>query len=164
MACAAYKWLCCPRGVAFLHVSEDVSGLPPPTAASWRGAASPYDSFYPDTLNLSATASRFDLPLAWHLWVSARSSLADLVAVGDETRHARAMGVATRIAEGLGQPRPGSAIVAVPVTDPVVALAALTSAGIKASVRNSSVRLSPHYYNDLADADRAVDVLSALVP
>ncbi len=99
VACAAYKWLCCPRGVAFLHVSEDVSTMPPPAAASWRGAVSPYDSFYPEALDLSATASRFDLPLAWHLWVSARSSLAELVGVGDETRYARAMGVATRIAE-----------------------------------------------------------------
>ncbi len=65
---------------------------------------------------------------------------------------------------GLGQPRPESAIVAVRVSDPAAALAALTNAGIKASVRNSSVRLSPHYYNDLTDADRAVQVLSALVP
>jgi selenocysteine lyase/cysteine desulfurase len=163
VACAAYKWLCCPRGVAFLSiVPELIAELPPPAPASWRGARRPYESFYPVSLDPSPTASRFDLPLAWQAWVGARAALREIVEIGEERRRALAMAVALRLAANLERAAPDAAILRIAVRDADAALHRLRDTGIKASIRGSAVRLSPHFYNDLDDADRAAEVLAPM--
>ncbi len=163
LACAAYKWLCCPRGVAFLYVREDLWHEPFPVAASWRAGDKPYDRFYGSPLALAETAARFDVSLAWHAWVGARPSLETLCALDDDTRFRLAREPALRLATLLDLPTPDSSIVTVPVTDSRRAGAALTAAGIKASERAGQIRIAPHFYNSVADAERAAEVLEPLV-
>ncbi len=159
LACAAYKWLCCPRGVAFLYVREDLWDEPMSAVASWRGGDDPYGRFYGSPLALAEDAARFDVSLAWHAWVGARHSLEALCSLDDETRFRLAHEPACRLAALLGLPPPGASIVSVPVTDSRRAGDALKAAGIKVSVRAGQIRVSSHFYNSLADTERAAEVL-----
>jgi selenocysteine lyase/cysteine desulfurase len=159
LSCAAYKWLCCPRGVAFLYVAPQRWSRPASIAASWRGEARPYAPHYGPPLELVEDARRFDVSIAWHAWVGARSALDAIVAVGDERRFGSANGLAGRLADLLELPPPRSAIVTVPVRDGVRARAALDRAGVRATVRRDTVRLSPHFYNAEPDIHAAVAAL-----
>jgi selenocysteine lyase/cysteine desulfurase len=72
-------------------------------------------------------------------------------------------GMARRLASELGQPWHGSSLVSPPIADAEAVGAALREAGIKASVRGTAVRLSPHVYTTDADVDRAVATLAPFV-
>ncbi len=164
LSCAAYKWLCCPRGVAFLYVREPLWDEPMSIAASWRGGDDPYGRFYGTPLRLSPTAARFDVSLAWHAWVGARASLEVLSALGDATRFALATEPVRHLADLLGLPHPPSTILSVPVTDARRAGAALEAARIRVSVRDSGqIRVSSHIYNSEVDAERAAEILEPFV-
>ena len=157
VACAAYKWLCCPRGVAFLHVAPRMRERVVPLAASWRAAADPYGSFHDPELSLAPTAARFDVSLAWHAWVGARPALEALLAIDDQERFERAHSVSCHLADLLEVPRPVGPILSVPVRP--TAMDALRDARIRVAVRGGRVRISPHFYNTRADAERAAAIL-----
>ena len=159
LACGAYKWLSCPRGVAFLYVRRELWDEVWPVAASWRGGDDPYGRFYGSPLALAPDAARFDVSLAWHAWVGARHSLETLCALDEEVRFELARKPALRLADRLELAPPDSSIVTIPVVDSGRAGAALRAAGVKASERAGQIRLSPHFYNSLDDAERAVEVL-----
>ena len=163
LACAAYKWLCCPRGVAFLFVREDLWDEPAPIVASWRGGDAPYGRFYGSPLALSATAARFDVSLAWHSWVGAQPSLETLSSIDEATRYRLACAPIERLAEILGVQPTGSSILSLPVSDSDRAGEALQAARIKASVRAGRIRVASHIYNSLADGERAAQVLAPFV-
>ncbi len=163
LACGAYKWLCCPRGVAFLYVREALWQTPSPVAASWRAGDSPYGRFYGMPLALASTAARFDVSLAWHAWVGARPSLETLCALDDDLRFRLACTPVRHLAERLELPPPDSSILSVPVVDDQRAAETLRAASIKASVRASQIRVSSHFYNSIADVEHAAEVLAPLV-
>lgn len=67
LSAVGYKWLCCPRGTAWLYVHPDLHDEPWPVAASWRGGDDPYGRYYfnsGDALGLANDAARFDVSLA----------------------------------------------------------------------------------------------------
>ncbi len=163
LACGAYKWLCCPRGVAFLYVREALWSQPSPIVASWRGGDDPYGRFYGLPLALASTAARFDVSLAWHPWVGARPSLETLCALDDDHRFRLACAPVRHLAQRLGLPAPDSSILSVPVIDDQRAAQALRDASIKASMRAGRIRFGSHIYNTIADAEHAADVLTPLV-
>lgn len=162
-ACAAYKWLCCPRGTAFLWVRPERWPELDPIFANWRAGDDPYGRFYGAEPALAPDAARFDVSLAWHAWVGARRSLEVLASLDASTRHRRAMDCARRIAAGLGLPEPATPIVSIPVSDSEMARASLEEVGVRASIRAGQVRVSPHFYNGPEDADRAHEVLAPWV-
>ncbi|MCG8456813.1 MAG: aminotransferase class V-fold PLP-dependent enzyme [Holophagales bacterium] len=159
LSCAAYKWLCCPRGVAFLYVRRDLWQAAWPVAASWRGGDDPWGRYYGTELHLAPDAARFDVSLAWHAWAGARHSLDVLCALDADTRFRLGHGPARRFAHLLELPEPGTAIVAVPVRDGAAAARALDAEGIRASVRSGGLRLSFHLYNTSEDAEAAASVI-----
>ena len=159
VACAAYKWLCCPRGVAFLYVRPSRWQETSAVAASWRAGDDPYGRFYGSPLALAPTAARYDVSLAWHAWVGAKASLEVLAELDESTRYSLANGVARAFAERLGLEAPGAGIVSVPVKDAEAAGQALERARIRASSRAGRMRLSFHIYNTVEHAERAADVL-----
>ncbi len=164
LVCAGYKHLLSPRGVAFLYVREDAWETLLPVDANWRAGDLPYGRYFGGPLQLAADAARFNVSQAWFSWVGARESLRLLV----EWQAAGAMeevrALATRLADGLGVPDPGTTLICAPVTDDVAAARALRAARIRVSVRGTSLRISPHVYTSVADVDRAIEVIAPFVP
>jgi selenocysteine lyase/cysteine desulfurase len=163
LACAAYKWLCAPSGVAFLYVRKDLCDRLAPLAASWHATEDPYSGFFGGPMTLARSAARFDVSPAWLAWVGARQSLDLLATMSPSARFTLAHGLAREAAASLQLPPPESTIVAVPVEDGGRAATALSSAGVKAAVFDGHVRLAPHFYNTSEDIDRAIQALEPFV-
>lgn len=162
VVCAAYKHLLCPRGTAFLTVPSDLVTELVPWNANWRAADDPYTRYVGGPLTLADSAARFDVSMAWHLWVGAATSLGLI----DRWRREGVLGgvadIAAELAERLGVPPTGSSIVAVRVADMAAARAALARNRIKAGVHTAAVRLACHVYTTADDIDRAVETLAPL--
>ena len=159
VACAAYKHLLCPRGVAFLVVNGDLESLPP-WNANWRAADEPYGRMYGGPLTLPDTAARFDVSPAWLAWVGAVESLSLLNEWAAAGSLADSLQVAAELAILAGVPWEGASLVCVPVGDTAAAAAALAAADIKCGVRSDSIRFSTHVYNDIDDATRAAAAIA----
>lgn len=158
--CGAYKWLLCPRGVAFLTVRPELWDELVPAAAGWYAGEAPWSSIYGSPLRLASSAHRFDLSPVWLAWVAAGPTLTLLNAVGVDAIHRHSLGLARRFLDGIGLPSGDSAIVSIAASDG--AADALAEAGIVGATRAGRLRLSFYLYNDAHDVDRAVDVVGAL--
>ncbi|WP_409472868.1 aminotransferase class V-fold PLP-dependent enzyme [Streptomyces sp. HC307] len=160
----AYKWVVCPRGVAFLVVPEDLGGLTP-VFAGWAAGEHPWDSTYGPVKELAHSARRFDESPALLAYTGARHSLALVEELGVAAVHAHDLSLADRFRAGLATlghepvPAPGSAIVSVPGLGH--RQPDLSRAGVEVSDRAGNLRAAFHLYNTPADVDRLLDVLSA---
>jgi selenocysteine lyase/cysteine desulfurase len=163
-ASVAFKWLLCPRGVAFLVVPEDLGGL---TAlfAGWVAGEHPWDACYGPVDELAHSARRFDESPALFSYAGARRSLELLEELGLDAVRAHDLALADRFRAGLASlghepvPSPGSPIVSVPGLGH--RQPELSSAGVQVSDRAGNLRAAFHLYNTPADVDRLLDVLSA---
>ena len=111
--CSAYKWLCCPRGTAFMVVSPALLSMCRPSGASWFAAPDIYGAFYGPPLRLAEDARRFDLSPAWHAWVGAVASLDVLGRIGIDAIHDHDVRLADGLRQRLGISPTGSAIVSI---------------------------------------------------
>lgn len=162
VVCHAYKWLCAPRGVAFLAISAEYAQTVRPIHAGWYAGHDPWASCYGGDAVLAEDARRFDVSPAWQAFLGAEPALrafadAHMPAIAS---HTTALAAAFR--ERCDRPaapsaRP-SAIVSWPDADGDD-LARLTAAGIAASGRNGRARLAFHIFNDEDDVDRAARAL-----
>lgn len=163
VSAVAYKWLLCPRGVAFLVVPEDFGGLSP-LFAGWVAGERPWDSCYGPIDELAHSARRFDESPALFSYVGARRSLELLEEIGVSAVRAHDLALAERFRAGLRSlgheplPSPGSPIVSVPGLDH--RRDELSDAGIEVAARAGNLRVAFHLYNTPADVDRLLDVLS----
>ena len=157
LVCSGYKWLLSPRGTAFCYVGPSVRDRLPALAAGWYAGADVHASYYGPRLDLAPDARRFDLSPAWHCWVGLAPALDVLEQVGVEAIHEYDVGLANRFRAGLGLAPGNSAIVSagVPGADEKLA-----RAGIRASTRAGSLRVSFHLYSTESDVDRAVAALT----
>jgi len=156
--CHSYKWLCAPRGVAFLTVAAAFGALLRPVQAGWYAGDDVWGSCYGPTMTLAADARRFDVSPAWPAWVGAEPALElfrglDLAAVREHT-----VGLADTLCDGLGIDRQGQAILSWPDRDGAD-LARLGAAGLTASGRAGRARVAFHVWNDEEDVSL---VLAAL--
>ncbi|MET9775796.1 aminotransferase class V-fold PLP-dependent enzyme [Streptomyces sp. NPDC006367] len=161
-----YKWVFCPRGVAFLVVPEDLgraAGLRP-LFAGWASGEHPWDSCYGPVEELARSARRFDESPALFSYTGARHSLALIEEIGVDAVHAHDTSLADRFRTGLASlgheavPAPGSAIVSVPGLGH--RQEELSRAGVQVSDRAGNLRAAFHLYNTAADVDRLLDVLA----
>ncbi len=159
VVCAAYKFLLCPRGVAFLRVAPDAAASVAPLVSGWRSADDPYGRFYGGPLTLAPTAARHDVSLAWHAWYGAERSLGMLAGLPEDVRQALACEPARRLAAALEQPPPTASIVSLAVRDSPELRRDLARHDIRLSMRGGRARASFHVYNRDADADIAASVL-----
>jgi selenocysteine lyase/cysteine desulfurase len=156
VVCAAYKWLLCPRGIAFLAARPEHWASLRPDAAGWYAGDDPWKSIYGAPLRLAADARRFNLSPAWLCWSAAAPTLELLDGLDRQDLHAHDVGLADLFLSELGKPSQGSAIVTVDVPDAADRLAA---AGISTAVRAGRVRASFHLYNTPDDAHAAARAL-----
>ena len=148
--CHAYKWLCAPRGTAFLTVRAGLDDTLTPLAAGWYSADDVWSSCYAGHTPLAAGAGRFDLSPAWPLLAGTEAALRGFASLDPAEVHAYDLSLADAARTVLGLPAGDSAIVT--WADPTGSdLAQLTAAGISASGRAGNARVSFHLWNDLSD-------------
>jgi selenocysteine lyase/cysteine desulfurase len=138
-----YKWLCHPRGTAFMVAGAAARERLRALNAGWYAGEHPWETCYGLPLRQAAEASSLEL-------------LAD---VGIERIHDHDLALANRLRAGLDLEPADSAIVS--FTADAHAGERLRAAGVRSSVRAGRVRISPHLYNDDADVDRALEALHA---
>lgn len=156
--CHTYKWLCSPRGVAFLTLSERLASQLRPLQAGWYAGDDVWRSTYGPAMHLSADARRFDVSPAWQAWIGAEQSLALFASldIAEVWRHTSGLGDA--LCDGLGIPQQHQAIVTWP-DESGDDLQRLVAAGIRVSSRAGRLRASFHLWNDSSDVDAVLRVL-----
>ena len=157
--CHAYKWLCAPRGVAFLTVSEGFQRLLVPTQAGWYAGEDIWGSCYGPRMQLAQSARRFDVSPAWPAWVGAEPAIAMFAGLDMSEVWAWASGLGDDLCRVLGTPPQAQAIVSWPDPDGSD-LVKLTSAGLTASGRAGRLRVAFHLWNgpeDVVAVVRALD-------
>ncbi|MFE7845153.1 aminotransferase class V-fold PLP-dependent enzyme [Microbacterium sp. NPDC057407] len=156
LVCHAYKWLCAPRGVSFLVVSEELQREMPPLFAGWYAGSDPWASCYGGDIDLAPDASRFDASPAWQAFVGAEPALALFASIDPVALEAHTTGLAAAFRARIGLTAAGRPSAIVTWADPDGAdLASLTAAGIVASGRAGRARVAFHVFNDEEDVDRA---------
>jgi selenocysteine lyase/cysteine desulfurase len=155
---AGYKWLCSPRGTAWLALGDRLVDRVEPLHAGWYAGADVHGDYYGPPLRLARTARRLDTSPAWFSWVGCAPALEVFAQVGIDAIHEHDVGLANRFRAGLGLAPGDSAIVAVDVPD---AHEKLERAGIRAATRAGSLRASFHLYTTEGDVDAALEALAA---
>ncbi|MFT4232484.1 MAG: aminotransferase class V-fold PLP-dependent enzyme, partial [Leucobacter sp.] len=156
--CHAYKWLCAPRGTAFLTVRAGLDDALVPIAAGWCSADDVWESCYAGHTPLATGAGRFDVSPAWPVIGGTEAALRDVLSLDPGDVHAHDLGLANAAREVLGLAEGDSAIVT--WADPEGRdLAALTAAGLTASGRAGNARISFHLWNTLDDVERLARAL-----
>ncbi|MGJ4843272.1 aminotransferase class V-fold PLP-dependent enzyme [Leifsonia sp. Le1] len=159
-ACHAYKWLCAPRGSAFLTVGDRMLDELRPAQAGWFAGDDPWASCYGPDMHLARDARRFDVSPAWPVWPGTAAALAFFAGLDQNAVHAYTSSLGDALCDRLGLPALGQAIVTWPDADGSD-LAALTASGIRASGRAGRARVAFHLWNSPDDVARAGDALPA---
>ena len=165
--CHAYKWLCAPRGAAFLTLGDRIrsiahsgwSSTSVPAQAGWYAGNSIWDSCYGPQIDLSADARRFDTSPAWLSWVGTEKSLELFTGFDISEVWQNNIALANTLAENLGLDARDQAIMS--WVDPDGRHAArLSRAGISASTRAGRVRVGFHLWNTLRDVELVTDAIT----
>ena len=157
LACSAYKWLCSPRGTAFMSVRPELLDQLTPVAAGWYAGEDPYTSFYGAPLRLAEDARRFDVSPAWFPWIGTAPALELLLEIGIDSIHEHNLRLANRARAGLGLPPGDSAIVSVELPE---AEQRLEGTAAMAAARAGMLRTSWHVYNTDEDVDELLALLA----
>ncbi|MBB2974683.1 selenocysteine lyase/cysteine desulfurase [Microbacterium endophyticum] len=160
--CHAYKWLCAPRGVSFLTVSNALLTRASPLFAGWYAGENPWDSCYGDAVTLASDARRFDVSPAWQAFVGAAPALALFARTNQMALYSHTTHLARLFREEMDLPEPTreSAIITW-LDDEGTAVTRLASKKIVASGRAGRARVAFHIYNDEEDVDLAVSALKS---
>lgn len=156
--CHAYKWLCAPRGVAFLTVSAEFQRELTPVHAGWYAGEDPWRSCYGPAMHLAPDARRFDVSPAWPAWAGAETSLALFEGLDMDEVWAWGSDLGDGLCDALGIPQQHQAIITWSDPDGVDMLK-LKAAGIRAASRAGRLRAAFHLWNDERDVDAVVRAL-----
>ncbi len=168
-----YKWLLGPYGRAFLYVSKrHQNGIPLEQTASGRRNVRAENAVYFTDLSYVPDARRFDMGERDHFISLEMASIGmEMMVEWGATAVVQRLAMLTeRIAEGvrgLGvgvlEPRlraPHILSLAFKDGMPAGLVEELASDGVYVAPRLGRMRISPHVYNDEADADRFVEILT----
>jgi cysteine desulfurase / selenocysteine lyase len=172
LACGAQKWLLSPWGSGFVYVHRDLIGTLDPAITGWLSFEGTDDltrlTRYDDTLR--ADARRFELmTLPYQDFAGLNASLELLLSLGIErirdhiqTLHTPVIAWAERCGARISSPRGdhGSGILCLAPEQAPEVHRRLKAARIVCSLREGSIRLSPHCYNTVAEMERVVELLS----
>jgi selenocysteine lyase/cysteine desulfurase len=157
--CHAYKWLCAPRGAAFMTLAEGYQQTLAPIQANWYAGEEIWGSCYGPTMTLAPDARSFDVSPAWPVWVGAEPAIELFASLDLDEVHAHNVALGDALCDGLGIARRGQAIVTWPDADGRH-LEALSAAGIVASGRAGRARGAVHLWNDERDVRDVLDAVS----
>lgn len=150
--CHTYKWLCAPRGVAFMTLTERFEALMRPYQAGWYAGADVWHSTYGPAMNLAPDARKFDVSPAWQAWIGAEQSIALFAGLDLAEVWAYTSSLGDALCDAVGIPQQHRPIVTWPDSSGDD-LGKLTAAGIRCSGRAGRLRASFHLWNDLSDVD-----------
>ena len=156
--CHTYKWLCSPRGVAFLTLSARFERELTPLQAGWYAGDAVWQSCYGPAMNLALDARRFDVSPAWQAWVGAEPAIRMFAGLDIQEVWDRASGLGDELCDALGIAQQHQAIVTWADPDGHD-LERLVAAGIKASGRAGRLRAAFHLWNDESDVAAVVAAL-----
>jgi selenocysteine lyase/cysteine desulfurase len=156
--CHTYKWLCSPRGVAFLTMSHDFQSKLKPMQAGWYAGDDVWQSCYGPDMHLADDARKFDVSPAWQAWVGAEHAIGLFANLDIPSVWAHTSGLGDQLCDALGIPQQHQAIVTWADPDKVE-LGRLIAAGIRASGRAGRLRASFHLWNTEADVAAVVAAL-----
>jgi selenocysteine lyase/cysteine desulfurase len=160
VVCHAYKWLCAPRGAAFLAIGEEMQQLVHPRFAGWYAGADPWASCYGGEFGLASDARRFDVSPAWQAFVGAEPALELFASFDGDAVAAYTTGLANEFRQRMGLAMPDRPSAIVTWADPEGSdLARLSAAGITASGRSGRARVAFHVFNDGEDVELALAAL-----
>jgi selenocysteine lyase/cysteine desulfurase len=172
LSCGGQKWLLAPWGTGFTYVRRELIARLEPPLPGWM-AFEGTDDFSRLTdygTRYRSDARRFEMiTLPFQDFAGLNESLGLLLEAGVAriAAHARAchepvLDWAERSGARVTSPRGehGSAILCVAPPDPVRTHAALREAGVYCSLREGSIRMSPHLFNSVAQMERVADILA----
>ncbi len=173
LSCGGQKWLLAPWGSGFTYVRRELIALLEPPLPGWM-AFEGTDDFSRLTdygTRYRADARRFEMiTLPYQDFAGLNESLGLILEAGVAriAEHARACHEPVLEWAGRGaaritspQGKHGSAILCVAPPDPARTHAALKAAGVHCSLREGSIRLSPHLFNTVAQMERVAEVLAS---
>ena len=156
VACSAYKWLCSPRGTAFVSIRPELQERLTPHAAGWYAGEDPHASYYGPPLRLARDARRFDVSPAWFPWIATAPTLELLLDIGIERIHEHNLRLANAFRAGLELPPGDSAIVSVELPE---AEERLRGSRVMAAGRAGLLRTAWHVYNTDGDVRELLELL-----
>jgi cysteine desulfurase/selenocysteine lyase len=174
VATGAQKWLLSPWGSGFTYVRRDLVAMLEPHAVGWLSfeGTDDYSNLvkYSDTLR--GDARRFEVgTIPFQDVAGMTASLGLLAELGVDAIQSWTLSLAEPVLKwarnrGVAITSPcdeahRSAIVCIAPEDPVAAFRRLKSAGVVCSLREGSIRLSPHCYNTLEEMEKVVEILDA---
>lgn len=158
--CSAYKWLCQPRGTAYLTVRPEAAEALRPVNAGWYAGESIWSSTYGPRMDLAQDARQFDVSPAWLSWVGAVAAGQVFAGLDMSQVHAYNGGLADQVRRALRQEPCGRPVLT--LSDPDGALAArLTAAGAVIASRAGGARIAFHVWNTQQDVDLVLEALGA---
>ena len=166
------KWLMGGPGMAFLYARRELAERARPTAIGWWGVQDPF-AFDVEHLAYGPGARRFEYGTpAVAAAFTARAGIALLEEIGVDVVRERHMLLSQRLVDGAAaqgwklrcptDPRERTAIVTLEHPNAPDAVEALRRSGLIADYRPGLIRLSPHYFNTMAEMDQALELLAAL--
>ena len=169
---ASHKWLCAPEGCGILYLSDRARELVKPTLVGWISVDDPWN-FANREQSFKSTA------LAWEsgtgsasLFYGLEKSLKLLIEAGSKNIEHHLAHLSDHLCDSLADKNydivssrlssEKSAIVCIKHRDgvhPNQIAAQLESEKIIVSPRGDRLRIAPHFYNNLEDIDRLVEIL-----
>lgn len=160
VVCHAYKWLCAPRGVAFLALNQQMRDECRPVQAGWYAGEDPWTSCYGTDAQLATSARRFDVSPAWQAFAGAAPILGRFAETDAGSTFSYVTALAARFRDRCGLPQPALASAIVTWPDATGdALARLRRADVTASGRAGRARVGFHIFNDDRDVEAAARAL-----
>ena len=173
LSVGAQKWLLSPWGSGFTYVRREVITQLEPLYVGWTACegTDDYSRMTEYSPSLRGDARRFEMiTLPYQDFAGMNVSLRLLLDIGVAriAEHVRALHAplldwardrGVRVTSPVGPH--ASAIVCLAPPDPAAAHAALRESRIYTSLREGSIRISPHFFNTSRDMSRVRDVLDA---
>jgi len=168
LAVNAYKWMCCPSGIAFAAIHPELRAQMRPLTVGWRSHHGwrNVENLHHGAPVFTGNADMYEGGmLASPLLYALEACVGMFLELGPAEIEKRVLGLAGRLRGQMREmgltplPYEDSAIVAAPMADAPGMAAALKAKRILVSARHGLLRVSTHFYNNEADLDRLVGIL-----